>query len=405
MDSMHDVVIVGAGPGGAAAAHYLARQGMNVLMLDKSDFPRDKTCGDGLTPRALDVLDDMGLLQELYQVGCRINGLELHGARGSIMTAPIPKNSNYPDHLLIVPRLALDDAIRQCAISKGAKFQSPVRVQGVQAYPDHVEVQGFYQGKFATFKGRMAILAIGANIGMLVDMGILKKSPDMILAARAYYEGMSGLTDRVQAHFENVPLPGYGWVFPISETAANVGVGFWGHDLPWRKLPSSARQAMDDFLENPKIKAMLNGAKPTSPIKGFPLRVDFATAPTYDDRLLLVGETAGLVSPLTGEGIDFSLESGKLAAEFLAGAFASGDFSRSSLHGYDTLLRQHFQRLFVFLARIRRIYINPLLMNRAIVATEKFPELKEILVKIMMGEDDAASFVNLTTFRKIALGI
>jgi flavin-dependent dehydrogenase len=139
-----------------------------------------------------------------------------------------------------------------------------------------------------------------------------------------------------------------------------------------------------------------------SPIKGYPLRVDFASAPTFGDRILLVGEAAGLVSPLTGEGIDFALESGQLAAGWIANALKSPHFDLGS---YDALLRTHFQHLFVFLARLRQVYINPFLMNRTVAATEKFPELKELLVKIMMGEEDAARLLNLTSIRKIVLGV
>ena len=147
------------------------------------------------------------------------------------------------------------------------------------------------------------------------------------------------------------------------------------------------------------------GGELVGPIKGYPLRVDFATAPTQKGRILLVGESAGLVSPLTGEGIDFALESGKLAAEFMYQQFADRGLTISSLQGYDAMLRQHFQRLFVFLNYIRQIYINPVLMNRALIATRRFPEIKDLLVKVMLGQEDAASMINFATFRKVVFGL
>lgn len=150
---------------------------------------------------------------------------------------------------------------------------------------------------------------------------------------------------------------------------------------------------------------MLAKAERTSLIKGYPLRIDFATAPTYSDRILLVGETAGLVSPLTGEGIDLALKSGKLASEFLEKVFKVGDFSRQSLDGYDRLLRRHFQRLFIFLGYFRRLYVNPILMNRAVRAAETDPELKNMLVNIMMSHQDAADMVNISTLRKVVFGM
>jgi flavin-dependent dehydrogenase len=347
----------------------------------------------------------MDMLDEVLRIGFRINGIELHAASGDLMQAPIPDHPQYPNYLVIAPRLQLDDAILQRAVQGGARYQSPVRVSAVESEAEHAVIHAIHNGRQTTYKARVAILAIGANMRMLLQMGALKKTPHPILAARAYFEGMSGLEDRVQAHFANVPLPGYGWVFPISKTSANVGVGFWHTRIPWRKMPASSRTAMDTFMHNPKLKEMLAQAEQVGPVKSYPLRIDFASAPTYKDRLLFVGETAGLVSPLTGEGIDFAMESGKLAAEFLAGSFERGDLATSSLAAYDQILRDHFQRIFVFLDRVRRTYLNPLVMNRAIAAAAKRPELRKALVNVMMSQQHPADLINVPTLRKVFLGI
>ena len=227
MNEIHDVVIVGAGPGGSAAAHYLAQEGLDVLLLDKTEFPRDKTCGDGLTPRALWVLKDMGIYDQVADFAYRINGMELHGSKGNVMVASVPESGLYPNHLLIAPRLQLDEIILQRALESGAVYQSGVRVRGVNQYEDYAEVLAINQGTEVKIKGSIIILAVGANFSLLSKMGIINKQPSLILGARGYFEGLEGLSDRVEAHFADVPLPGYGWVFPISETAANIGIGFW----------------------------------------------------------------------------------------------------------------------------------------------------------------------------------
>src|SRR5690349_25119663 len=103
MLEIFDVVIIGAGPSGSTAAHYLAREGLHVLLLDKFNFPRDKTCGDGLTPRALEILEDMGLLDTLLKVGYRSHQLELISTKGEIASAPFPKSDSMRDYLLVVP--------------------------------------------------------------------------------------------------------------------------------------------------------------------------------------------------------------------------------------------------------------------------------------------------------------
>src|SRR5437879_10900677 len=125
---IRDVVVVGAGPGGSTAAHYLARNGLDVLLLDKSEFPRDKICGDGLTPRAVAVLHDMGVLNRLLAVGHRINGVEIHAPDGFSTAAPIPSQNGLPASMLVVPRVTLDNAIRERAVGSGAGFAGRAHV-------------------------------------------------------------------------------------------------------------------------------------------------------------------------------------------------------------------------------------------------------------------------------------
>ena len=404
-NQIYDVVIVGAGPGGSTAAHYLAKQGMDVLLLDKADFPRDKTCGDGLTPRALHQLADMGIFEEADRAGFRVNGLELHAKSGKQMRAEVPAHPEYPNQLLIVPRLQLDDIIRQRAISSGARYQSPTLVRNIVTKSDRVMIQADFGGRKETYHARVAILAVGANMRMLMDLGILTHNPSVLLAARAYIEGMAGLNDYIQVHLGHVPQPGYGWVFPISETSANVGVGYWQKHVPWKKSPSSARSALEQFYLNPKMQAMLAKAKVQGAIRSYPLRIDFATAPTYAERILLVGETAGLVSPLTGEGIDFAMESAHIAAQFLENSFERGDFSLAGFASYDRLLRKSFQSLFLALGKVRKLYLNPTLMSRAIAAAGSFPEIKQLLVNVMLSQRHPSEMLNLRVLRNIVMGL
>src|SRR5712691_7229104 len=128
MSDVRDVVVIGAGPGGSAAAHYLARRGIDVLLVDRSEFPRDKTCGDGLTPRAVGVLHDMGILHALVRVGQPINGVEIFSPDGYSTGAPIPSRSGVPAPMLVVPRVTLDNVIRGRAVQSGAQFESGVLV-------------------------------------------------------------------------------------------------------------------------------------------------------------------------------------------------------------------------------------------------------------------------------------
>ncbi|NJN94071.1 MAG: FAD-dependent oxidoreductase [Anaerolineales bacterium] len=294
---MHDVVIVGAGPGGAAAGYYLAKQGLDVLLLDKADFPRDKTCGDGLTPRALTILEDMGLLSELLPLGSRLNRVEIASATGQTVEAPFPGKNGRPGYTLVVPRLTLDDTLRSHAIAHGAQFQSQVRVNEVAANGKEVLISGKRPGGEFSARAKAAIVATGAGVPLLQQMGLLKKMPSVALAARAYFEEVQGLTDTMQLSFAGVPLPGYGWVFPLPHGAANIGAGIFPWGWAGRWMSRNTRQAFDSFIQTPRLQELLAGARRVGPVKGYPLRMDFLTAPTYAERTLLVGEAPGWSIP------------------------------------------------------------------------------------------------------------
>lgn len=394
---MHDVVIVGAGPGGSTVGYYLAKQGLDVLLLDKADFPRDKTCGDGLTPRALTILEDMGLLSELLPLGSRLNRVEIASATGQTVEAPFPGKNGRPGYTLIVPRLTLDDTLRSHAIAHGAQFQSQVRVTGVEANTKGVKITGKCSGGSFSATARVAVVATGASIPLLQQMGLLKKMPTVALAARAYFEEVKGLSDCMQLSFAGVPLPGYGWVFPLRHGAANIGAGIFPWGLAGRGMSRNTRQAFDRFIQNPQLKEMLAGARRVGPVKSYPLRMDFLTAPTYAERTLLVGEATGLVNPLTGEGIDYALESGKVAAEHLLRLLATDDLSLQRLAEYDPLLRRRFQRLFRVCSLTRDLFVNPLLINLMVRLAARRPDLKMTLIRIAFGEQNTLE--NITVQR------
>lgn len=398
----YDVAVIGAGPGGSAAAFYLARQGQRVLLLDKASFPRDKTCGDGLTPRALDILADMGILAAAEAAGCRIRGVSIFAKRGAVLHSSIPAHPDFHDYLLVVPRLRLDDLIRQRAIQQGATFQGNARVTALHAQAGGVQIQAELDGQPASFQARAAVVAVGANMGFLRDNQILSYAPRPIVAVRAYYEGLHELGDHIQAHFEQVPMPGYGWVFPTGPASANIGLGMWRDQAA---SAGSLRTAFDHFLQGPRLSQLTAGAQQVGPVKSYPLRIDFTTAPTHAERIVLVGESAGLVSPLTGEGIDFALESGRLAAQFLHDALASDALSRNALRAYDRLLRAHFQSMFTFLGYLRKVYVNPLLMDRIVRVCARSPELRELFVSILMSQQHPAALLRPRIVRKVLIGV
>jgi geranylgeranyl reductase family protein len=381
---MHDAVIVGAGPGGSATAHFLSRRGLDVLLLDRAAFPRDKTCGDGLTPRALRVLDQMGILPEVQAKGCRVDAFEVVAPNGRATSAHITAEQGA----LVVPRRDLDAIILRRAVQSGAQFRSQVTASRLESTSRGVQV---HTEEGETVEARVAVIATGAATAVLKRSGILSHQPRAMLAARAYFDHIQhDVASTFSLRFHGVPLPGYGWVFPVTRTAANIGVGFMPPRRRLTRTPArTAPQAFEDFTRT--LHPFLEGAHQAGPVKGYPIRVDFLTAPTYAERTLLVGEAAGLVNPLTGEGIDYALESGRMAADHLAAAFDSG-LGPEWMPAYDTLLRQRFQKIFRFSQVVRDWYCIPPLLNVLVPLANRRPALRQLLTSIVLGEREPAGY-------------
>ena len=152
----------------------------------------------------------------------------------------------------------------------------------------------------------------------------------------------------------------------------------------------------------PHLQPFLKGARQAGPVKGYPIRVDFLTAPTYAERTLLVGEAAGLVNPLTGEGIDYALESGLMAADHLAGAFDTG-FGPDWLAAYDRLLRERFEKVFRFSQLVRDWYCIPPLLNLLVPLANRRPALRQLLTSIVLGEREPAGYGPLTMLARLVV--
>jgi len=372
MTSIYDTIVVGAGPGGSVAALQLARQGRRVLLLDRQEFPRDKTCGDGLSPEAVRILDQLGLVDLLPQRGFRIDGMSVTSPSGASFEAPFDPNG-HPGY--VVPRVALDDGLRAEAIAAGAEFIGQVRVTEIHEQDGRVAAAG--ASSSYTWRTHSVILAVGANMGLLKSLGLLPTRPSLGFAARLYVDGLPRQPHQIQFRFDGVPLPGYGWIFPTSSTSANVGVGVVG------ELRESAYQLLDHFLAHPPITDLIGSGRVQPPTKAYPLRVDFHRSPLRRGRLLLVGEAAGLVNPFTGEGIDYALESGALAGECLEHCLERGDWSGRALSQYERRLRRRFQRAFQLTYWLRRVYMTEGVLNAFARACVRWPDLPQLFIDIM----------------------
>jgi geranylgeranyl reductase family protein len=383
---LHDpeVLVIGAGPGGTAAAWALAGAGHDVLMVDWAEFPRDKTCGDGLTPMAVGALRQMGVLPRIETAGAtRIDDVRIAGPFG------LSARMRFADHLgpgtyaLTLPRVRLDDILRQYAVEGGAGYMGGVRVEALDRENGRIAaVQGTGPDGPVEFRARHVIIAVGANMGLLRRAGLLRHRPRLIRASRAYFENVHSVTNSYEFFFDLDLLPGYGWIFPTGNGTANVGVGFkrafWAaHDRPTSAL-------LDEFVARRTRSGMLKGARRVGPVKGYPLRVDFSTQRVAGANWVLVGESAGLVNPVTGEGIDLAIESGLLAAETVHADIRAG----RRAHGtYQHRLRARYLPLFTGLRILRDILVTPLFFDYVLLLMKQYRFLTRTVIKIAQGCD------------------
>lgn len=377
MDTIYDVAIVGAGPAGSAAAWFLAKDGLKVALLDKFNFPRDKTCGDGLTPRAVKMLDEIGLLPQVQEKARQCSAITIRHSDQVTYRLELSQLKDLPDHILVLPRLILDDLLREHAVAAGAEFIPHSKVTGLARTPDGT-AQVAIEGR-ESLACRLVIVATGANNNILRDNGLLNKTPPVNLAARTYFENVEDLDDTTVLFFDEVDLPGYGWVFPTGPGTANIGCGVF-FDSPTPQ-PSQLRQMIE---HHPYLRRILRNAKQVGPIKGFPLRTDFSPAHAGNDWILVVGESLGLVNPISGEGIDYALESAHLAAEAILSEWHARP-ARNIQSKYRAALAQKFQSQFLFTHLIQRIYFRDGVFENLLVNAGRKPRLRQLVVDACFG--------------------
>ncbi len=400
------VVIVGAGPAGSATATGLAARGVDVLLLDKAAFPREKTCGDGLTPRALSALQELGLLARVEAAGAmRINGVRIFAPNGQSVEVDFKDlSSEFLPYGLTIARRTLDTLLLEHAQAAGARFMSGFHVKGlVRDERDRgiVGVQGVLNGEPAVVRAPLTCLATGVAMPLVQQAGLLPVVPPVIRASRAYFQDVADLDPLFHFYFDRDFLPGYGWIFPLSGGRANVGTGYFpGGQFRRRSLPS--RRLYDHFVDqNAQVQRQLTGATPVGPVKSYPLRSDFATVQTQTDGLLLVGEAAGLVNPINGEGVDYALESGSIAAKVAAGALADGDLTDARLACYGQRLREQYLGFFFYLTKMRDWYFREWVFNLIIRKARFRPDIKYLFVNAALGLADPREGVSMRTVARI----
>ena len=400
-----DVIVVGAGPAGASTAYHLAAAGADVLLLEKSAFPRDKICGDGLTPRAVRQLVAMGF--DLDGPGWQKNkGLRIVGA-GHRLELPWPELASFPDYGAVRTRADLDETLARHAQKTGARLvertavTGPVidertgRVVGVTAKP--VDDRGRRTGDDLTYSAPIVVACDGVSSRLAVAMGLERReNRPMAVGVRAYYSTPRHDDEWMESWLElwdGTPgrsnlLPGYGWIFGVGDGTANVGLGILNTSKAFQN--ADYKDLLTRWLANTPEEWGFREENMVGRIGSAALPMGFNRKPHYARGLLLVGDSGGMVNPFNGEGIDYALESGSTAADIIVQALArpEGPARERVLAGYAAALDAAYGGYFTLGRLFAKMIGNPTFMKQATRYGLPRESLMRFMLKLMANLTD-----------------
>jgi geranylgeranyl reductase family protein len=396
-----DVIVVGAGPAGSAAAHYLAQTGLDVLLLEKGTFPRDKVCGDGLTPRAVAELIRMGVNIDEADGWIRNYGLRTYGG-GHRIEIPWPELAEMPSYGLAKARMNLDETLARHAAASGARLvegmsvTAPLRhersgrILGVTARP--VDAAGRRAGDEVTFRARVVVDAGGVSARLATAMGVEKDTNrPMGVAVRTYFRSPRHDDPMMESHLElwdgepgkSNLMPGYGWVFALGDGTCNVGLGSLSATAKPTKLDYKALFAT--WMRNAPPEWEFTPENQVGALRSAALPMAFNRKPHYASGLLLVGDSGGMVSPFNGEGIAYAMQSGRIAADVVAQALARTTpyAMEKALRTYPAILAEELGGYFTLGRAFAHIIEQPEIMRACVKYGLPRPVLMRFVMKLL----------------------
>ena len=384
-----DVLIVGAGPAGCAAAITLAQAGRQVMLIDQHNFPRDKICGDGLIPDSMQALQALGVLDAVRQAATPVKGLVCHGPKGGRLC--------IPGDLAVLPRKVLDACLFERAKAAGAsaithvRYLEPIRDSNARVTGARVNING----RQSEISANWTILATGATVNALQAAGHCTRALPSAMALRVYLHNPNFVDndgkpiEHLHISWHKSYAPGYGWIFPCPDGVYNVGVGLYGmHESGWRnklanlpgfghlkthikpKKPNLAELFKQFTDTNPMAKRLLETGKMIGDIKGAPLRCSLEGAKPAAPGLLVAGEAMGSTYALTGEGIGKAMETGILSAQ----ALLKQTDDAGTCKAYEQMLKDLAPKFAIY-QQANKINRVPWLIDLAIARGNKSPRL------------------------------
>ena len=390
-----DVIVVGAGPAGATTACYLAQSGLDVLLLEKAVFPREKVCGDGLTPRAVRSLLALGVDTSAEAGWLRNRGLRIIGG-GMRLEIPWPDLASYPNYGLVRQRTDFDEMLARTAQKTGARLLEGTAVR--EPVQDATgRVIGVVTKDDATLRAPLVIAADGNSTRLSLAVGIRKRDDrPMGVAVRRYYRSPRHDDDWLESWLElwdgepgrSRLLPGYGWIFGMGDGTSNVGLGILNTSSAFGN--TDYKDLLARWLAATPAEWGYREPNATGPVRGSALPMGFNRQPHYAPGMLLVGDAGGMVNPFNGEGIAYAMESGQLAAEVVVQALArpEGPARERALSAYPAALKDIYGGYYTLGRVFVQLIGNPAIMKLATRHGLPHPTLMRMLLKLMANLTD-----------------
>ena len=374
-----------------------AQSGLDVLLLEKSRFPREKVCGDGLTPRAVKTLVGMGISVTEQDGWVRNKGLRVIGA-GKRLELPWPELASYPGYGLVRTRNDLDEALARRAEQAGARLHEGITVTA----PVRSERTGRITGVAAkaadgaadrTYRARVVVAADGNSSRLSVAMGLRKREDRPLgVAVRTYYRTHRHDDDYLESWLDlwdgDRLLPGYGWIFGMGDGTSNVGLGLLNTSAAFGHTDYHA--LLRKWLKGMPAEWGFTEENRTQPIRGAALPMGFNRTPHYYQGLLLVGDAGGMVNPFNGEGIAYAMESGEILARTIVQALARSRRAETErvLAGYPHALSQAYGGYYALGRTFVKLIGKPTLMRIATKHSMGRPALMRFALKLLANLTD-----------------
>ena len=383
--SSTDVLVIGGGPAGASAAYWLARYGHDVTIVERKTFPREKTCGDGLTPRAVHQLNEMGLGDQLTKFH-RYNGLRATGM-GRQIELQWPSHPVYPQYGYVVRRRELDTMVAHNAVAAGATL-----LEGHEALQPIVD-RGFVRGAIVQsptgepteIRARYVIVADGANSRFGRSLGTFRtREWPYGTAIRTYWESPRHAEPWIESALDvkdrnGNPMPGYGWIFPVGDGTINIGVGLLSTFREFKSVNTT--HLLDAYAHQVADRWEIDADHPECKATSGRIPMGGSVGPKAGPSYLVIGDAAGSVNPFNGEGIDYAYETARMAAAVLHEAIDAGD--PTALQRYPSMLDDEYGEYFKVARLFARVIGRPALMRELTRAGMHSRTLMEWVLRIM----------------------